>query len=662
MRAKGSAMKPGYQGHGRLVLLFLVAVILPSLALVLFTLRMIGQERELGEKRLLDDRTRLAAEIGRFLLLRLESIKLQEAGAAQPLSRSHEYKNPEVVLVGRVIQDRLLLPWENGAGAETLRRGLLQPDFSRNVRSGETAEFKNQNPGSAAEYFSRALNLARSPIEQSYARLLLARALTKTGETDHAADQYRTMLASPSGGVDEYGIRFSLYACQGLLELGKSRAEVLNGVTAQLRKNSWHTPAEAYLLKDLLGELAQNTTDPDVRSAAGTAYKEANAYLGLLEQALALQRDFGALRLELSGRNSSGELKPLWTLYGKTPWLVGLSREDADSGSFLVAVDAGRILASACSELSPDREWQGNVRLVGSNQSEGVWLGSNFPDFRIDISNAGALPGSNSGSAQRSFYWLALLLVLSVTLFGSYVLWRDVRRELRMAEMRSQFVSSVSHELKTPLTAIRMFAETLSLGRSRNPEAQREYLETIVNESERLTRLLNNVLDFSKIEMGRRVYRPKPASLAEIVRAAARTVQYPLNQQGFTLNIKIEDGMPDARVDRDAIEQAILNLLSNAMKYSGDARTVDLSLLRRDGDAVIRVTDHGIGMDRQEQTKIFEKFYRVNSPENERIAGTGLGLALAAHIVKAHGGRIEVESMPGQGSTFSIYLPLEREP
>jgi len=117
MRAKGSAMKPGYQGHGRLVLLFLVAVILPSLALVLFTLRMIGQERELGEKRLLDDRTRLAAEIGRFLLLRLESIKLQEAGAAQPLSRSHEYKNPEVVLVGRVIQDRLLLPWENSAGA-----------------------------------------------------------------------------------------------------------------------------------------------------------------------------------------------------------------------------------------------------------------------------------------------------------------------------------------------------------------------------------------------------------------------------------------------------------------------------------------------------------------------------------------------------------------
>ena len=114
-------------------------------------------------------------------------------------------------------------------------------------------------------------------------------------------------------------------------------------------------------------------------------------------------------------------------------------------------------------------------------------------------------------------------------------------------------------------------------------------------------------------------------------------------------------------VDRDAIEQAILNLLSNAMKYSGTARDIDLSLLRHNGAAVIRVTDHGVGINPQEQTKIFEKFYRVNSTENERITGTGLGLALAVHIVKAHGGRIEVESTPGGGSSFSIYLPMERE-
>jgi signal transduction histidine kinase len=654
-------VKSGYRGHGRLVLLFLVAVILPSLALVLFTLRMIGQERELAEKRLVDDQGRLAAEISRFLLLRLETIKLQEMSAPAPLSASRDYKNPEVVLVCRVTDDRLILPWENHDGIDVLSGNLRPSDFSRNIRSGETEEFKNKIPKGAEKYFNRALSIAHNPIQQSYARLLLARIFAKMGETTRAAAQYRAVLASSSAGADEYGIHFSLYACRGLLELGESRAEVLNGVSAQLRQNRWHAPAEAYLLEDLLEELTKDASAPTVRNTAGAANKELNEYLGLLSQALALQRDFEALQLRLSELDSPDKSKPLWTLYGKQPWLVGVSRNDAESGSFLVAVDAGKALANTCSELSGEQKWQGNVRLIESNQPGGIWLGPNFPDVRVDISNTDAFPGSDSGSARRFFYWLALLLVLSVTLFGSYVLWRDVRRELEMAEMRSQFVSSVSHELKTPLTAIRMFAETLSLSRSRNPEAQREYLETIVNESERLTRLLNNVLDFSKIEMGRMVYRPKPESLADIVQAAARTLQYPLNQRGFTLNTKIEDGMPDVILDRDAIEQAILNLLNNAMKYSGEARTIDLGLLRNGGDAVIRVTDHGIGIDLQEQTKIFKKFYRVSSPENERITGTGLGLALAAHIVKAHGGRIEVDSTIGQGSSFSIYLPLERE-
>ncbi|MCK4495433.1 MAG: sensor histidine kinase, partial [Candidatus Aminicenantes bacterium] len=259
------------------------------------------------------------------------------------------------------------------------------------------------------------------------------------------------------------------------------------------------------------------------------------------------------------------------------------------------------------------------------------------------------------------FYLLALLLVLSVTLFGAYLLWRDVRREVRMANMRSQFVSSVSHELKTPLTAIRMFAETLRLGRSRSKKTSEEYLDTIVNESQRLTRLLNNVLDFSKIEEGKRIYQPEPASLYEIIQASARAMEYPLNQHGFRLNVSVEEDLPDVRVDRDALEQAILNLLHNAMKYSGDSRDIELRLQKKDGHAVIQVIDQGVGIDPKEQKKIFEKFYRIPTRENERTAGTGLGLSLVLHIVRAHGGHIEVESVPGKGTTFSIYLPLESE-
>jgi signal transduction histidine kinase len=203
-----------------------------------------------------------------------------------------------------------------------------------------------------------------------------------------------------------------------------------------------------------------------------------------------------------------------------------------------------------------------------------------------------------------------------------------------------------------------MFAETLHEGEAVTEEAQGEYLDTIVNESERLTRLLNNVLDFSKIERGEKSYRREFQSLEEIVRITARTMRYPLEQKRFLLRLEIEEDMPPARVDRDAIEQAILNLLANAMKYSGESRDIELRLRSEDGEAVIEVSDRGVGIEPAEESRIFERFYRVSSPENDRIPGTGLGLTLVQHIAQAHDGRVTVTSVPGKGSTFSLFIPL----
>jgi signal transduction histidine kinase len=226
--------------------------------------------------------------------------------------------------------------------------------------------------------------------------------------------------------------------------------------------------------------------------------------------------------------------------------------------------------------------------------------------------------------------------------------------------MRSQFVASVSHELKTPLTAIRMFAETLAMGRAEDAQTQREYLETVVNESERLSRLVDNVLDFSRIERGKKIYRMQPTALSGVVQAAARAMQYPLTQQGFTLAVSIEPELAPVMADGDALEQAILNLLANAMKYSGAAREIELLLRRSSDGAVIEVVDRGIGIAASDQPLIFDKFYRVRSTHVDRIAGTGLGLTLAAHIIKAHGGRLNVASKLGEGSVFSICLPFCR--
>ena len=207
-------------------------------------------------------------------------------------------------------------------------------------------------------------------------------------------------------------------------------------------------------------------------------------------------------------------------------------------------------------------------------------------------------------------------------------------------------------------TAIRMFAETLRMRRAADHQTQAEYLDTIVNESERLTRLLNNVLDFAKIEQGKKTYHLTQTSLAEVVKACAGILEYPFAQQGFQLRVDVENCVPQMKADPDALQQAILNLLTNAMKYSGESREIDLRLERRNGEAVINVSDRGVGIAPEEQNRIFEKFYRVQTPENKLIPGTGLGLTLVDHVARAHGGHVEVNSVVKKGSTFSIHLPL----
>jgi two-component system phosphate regulon sensor histidine kinase PhoR len=183
-------------------------------------------------------------------------------------------------------------------------------------------------------------------------------------------------------------------------------------------------------------------------------------------------------------------------------------------------------------------------------------------------------------------------------------------------------------------------------------------MKTILGESERLSRLVDGVLEFSKLEQGKRLYRFDFVSLEDVVRSAAQAVEYSLERGGFHLQLDIEAALPPVNADRDALEQAVVNLLSNAMKYSGQGREIDLSLRRENSDAVISIRDQGIGIEPAEQALIFESFYRAPLVDGSHVPGAGLGLALVDHIVTAHRGRVALESKPGQGSTFSILLPI----
>ncbi len=625
----------------RMIFLFLLAIVLPCSLLLALSLRIMSQERELAEKRQAEERRRLTSQIRDQLLTRLERIKLQEAGAvAMNPEKVHSARYPEeVALLAAVEENHLVLPWElpRAAGWESLPA----------IQEGERVELAEKQYAKAAESYRQAVTAARDPSSAAYARLLLARALLKAGRTAEAYQQYRSILALPSEVADEYGVPWALYAAGRLLEAGVEQKAVLERVAAEPAGGGRSmAPAAAYRLRDLLEKLSQ-APDASLRAAAQKAQTEIAGRLVFLEQALALQDDFPNLGL-LRARAARNP-EPLWAPYGKELWLVSLG-PSVQGQQMAVVVEARKVFASL---------GQNNIRFF-TGGGEGEPLGENLPGLKLAfLANDDPLL-TGRWTLQRYFYLAAVLLVVSATLFGAYLLLRDVRREVRLSQMRSQFVSSVSHELKTPLTAIRMFAETLRMGRSRDAQMQTEYLDTIVTESERLTRLINNVLDFSKIEQGRKAYHFEPTSLAETVQATARTI--PLAQQGFDLRLEVEEGIPEIAADRDALEQALLNLLTNAVKFSGQSREIGLRLMSRNGDAVIQVTDHGIGISPEQHERIFENFYRAPAPESQRIPGTGLGLAVVAHIVKGHGGRIELESAPGKGSTFSICLPLAREP
>lgn len=264
------------------------------------------------------------------------------------------------------------------------------------------------------------------------------------------------------------------------------------------------------------------------------------------------------------------------------------------------------------------------------------------------------------GIASSYIRWNFLLVtfMVAVLVMGMLLTLRNMAREMQLAQLKSDFVSNVSHELKTPLALIRLFAETLELDRVKSPGRRKEYFNIIRKESERLTHLINNILDFSKIEAGKKEYKFAPESVSEVVQETVDSYRYPIEQEGFALKTEISDTLPRLWIDRDAISQALLNLLNNAIKYSKDEKFIGVTVAQDARTARIEVVDHGIGIAKSDQKKIFEKFYRASNSLVHDTKGSGLGLSLVQHIMMAHGGEVTVESKLGEGSRFSLLLPL----
>lgn len=291
-------------------------------------------------------------------------------------------------------------------------------------------------------------------------------------------------------------------------------------------------------------------------------------------------------------------------------------------------------------------------RLMSSPSFEGVLLQLRYRDQTIEET-----------VRRHALTKTALIGFIDVMLLaGLFLVYANVRRELRLSRLKSDFVANVSHELKTPLALIRLFAETLELGRVPTEDKAKRYYRVINKESQRLTQLINNILDFSRIEAGRKEYHFQATDVGAVVGEVVEAYRFSIEQQGFELEVQIAEDLPEAVVDPEALSQALLNLMNNSIKYSGEGKYIGLDVRSGESSILISVSDRGVGIPKAEQKKIFEKFYRVEDSLIHTTKGSGLGLSLVRHIVDAHGGSVEIESEPGKGSTFRLVVPLTPSP
>ena len=319
----------------------------------------------------------------------------------------------------------------------------------------------------------------------------------------------------------------------------------------------------------------------------------------------------------------------------------GLAERDFALALFDADAEAAFLAAhrEAIYETGPASRWMDRIRL-------GIWA--------ADTSAATGYYRTRNWLVGGGIFALAVSVVL-----GGLMILRDAGREVQVARLRSEFVANVSHELRTPLTSIRMYAETLLLGRYRSDEQRQDYLTTLLHESQRLSRLVDNVLDFARIERGDRTYQRQPCDLGDASRAALETFGGVFTAEGFEVEEAIAEELPPVLADQEAVEGAVANILGNAVKFSSEYKTIRLAVEQRGAEVVVEVADQGIGLPAGEEERIFEQFHRGANAVS--TAGTGLGLSLVKNVVEAHGGRVEAANRPDGGSVLRLYFPVHTE-
>ncbi len=521
----------------------------------------------------------------------------------------------------------------------------------------ERAEFMEQDFLRAAGLL-RPLAGSRDSAVRIGAQLRIARNLRKAGRPEDALGVYRQLEESPGSGITVSGVAPDLVArrarCLILEEMDRGddlRREALN-LRDGLNGGRWRLDRASYAYyKEQVDKWLEGEPKP---GSAGEALAEAVGWLWLSLKAgdSAGEDSSGRRSLRVHDmsvvvlwRVTKGDLAAIVAGPGfqKARWFEPIVEDPGFSGVSIAIRDTEGGLVYGSEPRSEPPPASRSSLMTG------------LP-WDITVANAD-LEADRVQFVQRRRFLMAGLGMLSVLVIAaSYLIGRAVSRELAAARLQSDFVSAVSHEFRTPLTSMRQFTEMLVEDEDLPAEKRRAFYRAQERATRRLSRLVESLLDFGRMEAGARPYRFQKLDAGRLVRTVVEEFRQETDKDGVSLECSVPDEGPLVRGDRDALVQALWNLLDNAVKYSGDEADVRVEV-EAGNLAVIRVRDRGVGIPPSERNRIFRKFVRGSGAKIQSVKGTGIGLAMVKHIVDAHGGKVAVESEPGKGSTFTISLP-----
>lgn len=532
----------------------------------------------------------------------------------------------------------------------------------------EARALESNDPAAAIEAWNRVAELSPTPDQRGYALFNGVRATWNAGLRDEAEPQLDELLSEYANRVDPYGHRLgSLIRLRRaeylLLRDPEAGTEALQQLVNDLLERQWTLQhgGEPAVIRRALATLEGRAQGPWL-ARARTRLRTLSDQRFWAEAHLDALETLPTLGMRVSGSSNFGyfsdsEEDVLWSVWrgeqGQTFafsfQLSGVIDELRAARARADALDAGistRLVPSSTAARS------GPHTLTVLDLDPWVPL-----EVVVDVADPEVLAATKRQRSNSRVFWVGFAVLWAV--FGILVSARLVGRELESARLRADFAANVSHELRSPITQIRLKAEALQLDLCFDDEDRQAHYDAIVRESERLSRLVDNVLDFASIERGAKRYTLRPDDISAAVRSVVEAHRAVIEKRGLELECDVPDDLPVVWIDREAIGQVVTNLMSNAAKYGQEGGWVGVRARVGLDGVDISVADRGMGISPEDHERIFENFYRVHDTQVRAQRGTGIGLSIVRYIADAHGGSISVDSAVGRGSTFTLTIPLE---